>query len=60
MSYNTIAEDILGRIKPIAGANAVFTDRDDLENYSHDETGKRALYCGYTARRRNQQSTAVC
>lgn len=44
MSFNTINEAILDQIREIAGANAVFTDLNDLENYSHDETEDLHFY----------------
>jgi len=44
MSFNTINEAILDRIREIAGTNAVFTDQNDLENYSHDETEDLRFY----------------
>ena len=44
MSYNTITEGILSQIKAIVGENSVFTDLDDLENYSHDETEDLRFY----------------
>jgi len=44
MSFNTINEAILDQIREIAGGNAVFTDQEDLENYSHDETEDLHFY----------------
>jgi len=44
MSFNTINEAILNQIREIAGDNAVFTDLNDLENYSHDETEDLRFY----------------
>jgi len=44
MSFNTINEAILDQIREIAGDNAVFTDQEDLENYSHDETEDLYFY----------------
>jgi glycolate oxidase len=44
MSFNTINEAILNQIKEIAGSDAVFTDQNDLENYSHDETEDLHFY----------------
>ncbi|MVN23111.1 FAD-binding oxidoreductase [Mucilaginibacter arboris] len=44
MSFNLINEDILQQIKVIAGTDAVFTDQNDLENYSHDETEDLHFY----------------
>jgi len=44
MSFNTINEAILNQIREIAGDNAVFTDPEDLENYSHDETEDLRFY----------------
>lgn len=38
MKFNTITEDILQQIKAIVGDSNVFTLRDDLKKYSHDET----------------------
>src|SRR6185437_4825680 len=38
MSYNKITGDVLAAIKDIAGADAVITQHDALEKYSHDET----------------------
>ncbi|MGI4020587.1 MAG: FAD-binding oxidoreductase [Janthinobacterium lividum] len=44
MSFNMINEAILNQIKKIAGADAVFTDQNELENYSHDETEDLHFY----------------
>ncbi|MGI4750283.1 MAG: FAD-binding oxidoreductase [Janthinobacterium lividum] len=38
MNFNTINEALLAQIKTVVGPAAVFTDREDLEDYSHDET----------------------
>ncbi|MBW4891339.1 FAD-binding protein [Mucilaginibacter sp. HMF5004] len=38
MKFNSITADILQQIKAIVGDSNVFTLRDDLEKYSHDET----------------------
>lgn len=38
MSYNKITPDILKTIIAIVGDDAVITQHDDLEKYSHDET----------------------
>src|SRR6185312_7128109 len=38
MSSNKITGDVLAAIKDIAGADAVITQHDALEKYSHDET----------------------
>lgn len=38
MSYNKINRDVLAAIKDIAGEDAVITQHDALEKYSHDET----------------------
>ena len=38
MPYNKITKDILNAIKLIVGDDAVITQRDSLEKYSHDET----------------------
>jgi glycolate oxidase len=44
MNFNTINEAILSQIKAIAGVDAVFTDQNELENYSHDETEDLRFY----------------
>ncbi len=44
MSFNTVNEAILNQIRKIAGINSVFTEQDDLENYSHDETEDLRFY----------------
>lgn len=44
MSFNTVNEAILNQIREIAGINSVFTEQDDLENYSHDETEDLRFY----------------
>ena len=44
MSFNTINEDLLCQIKEIVGTDAVFTNQNDLENYSHDETEDLHFY----------------
>jgi glycolate oxidase len=38
MKFNTITEALLQQIKAIVGDTNVFTQHDDLEKYSHDET----------------------
>jgi glycolate oxidase len=38
MPYNTITSGILSAIQSIVGEDAVITQHDDLEKYSHDET----------------------
>lgn len=44
MNFSMINEAILNQIKAIIGADAVFTDQNDLENYSHDETEDLHFY----------------
>ncbi len=44
MNFNTINEVLLRQIKTVVGENAVFTDQNDLENYSHDETEDLRFY----------------
>ncbi len=44
MNFSTIKEALLEQIKAIVGPAAVFTDRDDLEDYSHDETEDLRFY----------------
>jgi len=45
MNYNKVTEDVLDRLRGIAGVENVVTDKDDLEKYSFDETplGLKAL-----------------
>ncbi len=38
MSYNPVTNDVLGRLKEIVGERNVYTDKDKIEAYSHDET----------------------
>lgn len=44
MNFNTINEALLAQIKTIVGAAEVFTNHDELENYSHDETEDLHFY----------------
>lgn len=44
MNLNTIDDAVLAQIKAITGADAVFTDHNELENYSHDETEDLRFY----------------
>ncbi|WP_419800509.1 FAD-binding oxidoreductase [Mucilaginibacter sp.] len=44
MNFNTINEALLEQIKLIVGAAAVFTERDELHDYSHDETEDLHFY----------------
>lgn len=38
MTYNKVDKKIIDKLKKIVGADNVITDKDALENYSHDET----------------------
>jgi glycolate oxidase len=42
--YNKINEKIVGELKEIVGQGYVFTDKFDLEPYSHDETEDLSFY----------------
>ncbi|RFZ94502.1 FAD-binding protein [Mucilaginibacter conchicola] len=44
MDFNKITEDILTRIKAIVGDDAVITNKDDVADYSHDETEDLVYY----------------
>ncbi len=44
MNFNTINEALLDQLKTIVGADAVITDRDELHDYSHDETEDLRFY----------------
>lgn len=44
MSFNRISKDILIEISEIVGAEYVFTEHEDLEKYSHDETEDLIFY----------------
>ncbi|HEY8784225.1 MAG TPA: FAD-linked oxidase C-terminal domain-containing protein [Mucilaginibacter sp.] len=44
MPYNKITDDILAAIKLIVGEDAVITNHNDLEKYSHDETEDLRYY----------------
>jgi len=44
MVYNKITADILNAITAIVGSDAVITQHDDLEKYSHDETEDLSYY----------------
>jgi glycolate oxidase len=44
MSFNRISKDILTEISEIVGAEYVFTEHEDLEKYSHDETEDLIFY----------------
>lgn len=38
MTYNKVDEKVIEKLKEVVGDEYVFTDKDTLENYSHDET----------------------
>ncbi len=38
MEFNKITNELLSAIKAIVGEDAVISQHDDLEKYSHDET----------------------
>lgn len=44
MHFNIISEPILSQMSEIVGAEQVFTGRDQLEKYSHDETEDLIYY----------------
>ena len=44
MNFSTINEALLEQIRTVVGPAAVFTDREDLEDYSHDETEDLHFY----------------
>lgn len=44
MNFNTINEALLVQIKTIVGESAIFTDREELHDYSHDETEDLRFY----------------
>lgn len=44
MPYNKISDSILGHITAIVGSENVFTNRSQLEKYSHDETEDLIFY----------------
>ncbi len=44
MAYHKITADILQKITAIVGSDAVITNHDDLEKYSHDETEDLSYY----------------
>ncbi|MBL4677084.1 MAG: FAD-binding protein [Mucilaginibacter sp.] len=44
MDFNKITENILAKIKAIVSDGAVVTNRDDIANYSHDETEDLVYY----------------
>lgn len=44
MDFNKISQDILARIKHIVGDDAVITNKDEVADYSHDETEDLVYY----------------
>ncbi|TCD00101.1 FAD-binding oxidoreductase [Pedobacter psychroterrae] len=44
MEYTKITEDLLSQIKAAVGPANVFTDKESLDNYSHDETEDLRYY----------------
>lgn len=44
MDFNKITEDILARFKAIVGESAVVTAKEEVSNYSHDETEDLIYY----------------
>lgn len=44
MNFNTINEALLEQIRTVVGPAAVLTDREELEDYSHDETEDLHFY----------------
>ncbi len=58
MSFSTINEAVLQQIKEIASEAAVFTEHDDLENYSHDETEDLHFYPQVVVKPQNPQQVS--
>lgn len=44
MNFSMIKEALLEQIRTVVGSAAVFTDREELEDYSHDETEDLRFY----------------
>lgn len=44
MNFSMIKEALLDQIRTIVGTQSVFTDREELEDYSHDETEDLRFY----------------
>lgn len=44
MNFSTIKEALLEQIRTVVGTQSVFTDREELEDYSHDETEDLRFY----------------
>jgi len=59
MSYNKINSPILEAIKLIVGHEAVITQHDDLEKYSHDETEDLHYYPEVVAKPKTVQEVAA-
>jgi len=59
MTYNNITEAVLAQIKTIVGENLVYTSKDDLEKYSHDETEDLHYYPQVAVRAQNTQQVSA-
>jgi glycolate oxidase len=59
MSYSKITPDILKAITAIVGADAVITQRADLEKYSHDETEDLSYYPEITVKPSSAQEISA-
>jgi glycolate oxidase len=59
MTYNKITADILTAIKVIVGDDAVITNHDGLEKYSHDETEDLHYYPEVVAKPKSPEEVAA-
>jgi glycolate oxidase len=59
MSYNKITREILAAIKAIVGDDAVITQHDALEKYSHDETEDLHYYPEVAVKPRTPQEISA-
>ncbi|WP_448700176.1 FAD-binding oxidoreductase [Mucilaginibacter sp. AW1-3] len=59
MTYNKITDAVLAQIKAIVGENLVYTTKDDLEKYSHDETEDLHYYPQVAVRAQNTQQVSA-
>lgn len=59
MSFNKITPNILAAITSIVGADAVITNHDGLEKYSHDETEDLHYYPEVVAKPKNTQEISA-
>ncbi len=59
MSFNRISSSILTKIYEIIGSDDVFTDQENLEKYSHDETEDLVFFPEVVVRPNNKEQISL-